>query len=368
MKNKHIKIVILLLSFIIISFSCREDETSRLIDSSVTTGNLISAYYDKLITYTIDTWELEAFNSSIRDIDFPASEQKEFQKTIDNLQARKKLVDTFVKMMPALKEFSENRSPDNFKQITTELGQDVNGITPLKDNGIIIPSEILGNMSQDITEICKYYELKYIGKNLVAILEKMNNLFVKETPSYLSIIEEWNNKSMSIVNYMIDNELVVPWSLIESAPGTVGFDLYVDKKPVKDARLKAAMKKVIEVKYFRMNYLLTQTDGDIVLLTGELISTYDDYVKGKKISFDNIMHIAEHANGYFTELNKYVDNLTGRTNYSPYANIVYHGNTDSKVFHSPSCPYYLSKSSIMIFNSREEAVKAGYSPCTTCKP
>jgi len=47
---------------------------------------------------------------------------------------------------------------------------------------------------------------------------------------------------------------------------------------------------------------------------------------------------------------------------------IYHGNTKSKIFHSSSCRYYNCKNCTRVFNSREEAINAGYRPCKVCNP
>jgi len=46
----------------------------------------------------------------------------------------------------------------------------------------------------------------------------------------------------------------------------------------------------------------------------------------------------------------------------------YHGNIKSKIFHSPACRYYDCKKCTKVFNSKTEAVKAGYRACKVCKP
>ncbi len=48
--------------------------------------------------------------------------------------------------------------------------------------------------------------------------------------------------------------------------------------------------------------------------------------------------------------------------------IVYHGNTNSMVFHQPSCKHYNCKNCTAVFKTREDAIKAGYRPCGGCKP
>lgn len=48
--------------------------------------------------------------------------------------------------------------------------------------------------------------------------------------------------------------------------------------------------------------------------------------------------------------------------------IVYHGNTNSRVFHDPSCPSYNCKRCTRIFQSRDAAIAAGFKQCGICKP
>ena len=46
----------------------------------------------------------------------------------------------------------------------------------------------------------------------------------------------------------------------------------------------------------------------------------------------------------------------------------YHGNVKSHVFHRSGCRYYNCKNCTAVFQSREEAIAAGYRPCKVCKP
>ncbi len=48
--------------------------------------------------------------------------------------------------------------------------------------------------------------------------------------------------------------------------------------------------------------------------------------------------------------------------------IIYHGNTDSHIFHRPTCRYYDCKNCLAEFESREDAIDSGYRPCKKCKP
>lgn len=367
--NIRLKYLFLFLCIIIILFTgCINEEASKLIDSSITTGNLLSEYYDNLIKFTIQTWELEAFNSSLREIEFSQEDQKEYQKTIEHLEARKKLVNSFVKIFPLLEEFVNNKSPEDIKGAAVKLGNNINELKPLKDNKIIMPSDVFGNLSEDILNLYKFFEIKYICKSLVKTLEKIKELFEAESELYTSIIQERNNKSLIVINYMIDNELVIPWSLIESAPGTVGLTMAVAKKPAKNEKTKKALKKVLEAKYYRMNYLIKSAENDLITLLLDLIKTYNEFIQGKKVAFDNIGYIANRVGGYFNDISVYVNTIRNRDNYNYEPDIIYHGNTKTKIFHQPNCVYYNSMNSTDIFYNREDAINDGYRPCETCNP
>jgi len=365
---KKVMYLFFILLLILTIQSCVEDEAQKLIDSSVSTCNLLNEYYDKLVNYTIESWELEAFNCSLREINFSSAEQEEFQKTIEHLQSRKKVIESFSKTLKLLEDFVKNKSGDDFKKNLTELGNNINELKPLKDNKVILPSNIFGNLASDIIEIYKFFEIKYISKTLANVLEKIKELYEKESELYSSIIEERNNKSLTVIYYMIDNEMVVPWSLIESAPGTVGLEIAGDNKPAKDDKTKRALKKVLDVKYYRFKYLNKEAEESLNKLLLDLINSYNDFIQGKNIIFENIAYTMMKSASYLNDINEYYKTITGTNNNAQEEEIIYRGNNDTKVFHQPNCQYYSSKNCTVIFRSRDEAVKKGYVPCNTCKP
>lgn len=50
------------------------------------------------------------------------------------------------------------------------------------------------------------------------------------------------------------------------------------------------------------------------------------------------------------------------------AEVRYHGNVESKIFHERSCRYFHCKACTREFSTKEEAEMAGYRPCKVCKP
>ena len=60
--------------------------------------------------------------------------------------------------------------------------------------------------------------------------------------------------------------------------------------------------------------------------------------------------------------------ITTELKQSQQTEIVYHGNVRSKIFHQPGCRYYNCKNCVAIFNSRDEAIEAGYRACRVCRP
>lgn len=59
--------------------------------------------------------------------------------------------------------------------------------------------------------------------------------------------------------------------------------------------------------------------------------------------------------------------VTGQTQ-TDRKSLTYHGNVKSKKFHRPSCRYYNCGNCTATFNSRGEAIQAGYVPCKICRP
>lgn len=50
------------------------------------------------------------------------------------------------------------------------------------------------------------------------------------------------------------------------------------------------------------------------------------------------------------------------------AEITYHGNISSHVFHRLSCKHYDCQNCMQPFTNRKDAIQAGYKPCGICKP
>ena len=53
---------------------------------------------------------------------------------------------------------------------------------------------------------------------------------------------------------------------------------------------------------------------------------------------------------------------------SPQSGTVYHGNTNSRIYHDSGCRYYNCKNCTREFRSKEEAHGAGYRGCKICEP
>lgn len=50
------------------------------------------------------------------------------------------------------------------------------------------------------------------------------------------------------------------------------------------------------------------------------------------------------------------------------ANLPFHGNTSSKVFHAPACQHYDCKNCTVELKSYAEAIDRGFRPCKICRP
>lgn len=59
---------------------------------------------------------------------------------------------------------------------------------------------------------------------------------------------------------------------------------------------------------------------------------------------------------------------TGPTRASAVSFDHYIGNDETKKFHEPWCSYLPDQPNQILFETREEAIAAGYDPCGHCKP
>lgn len=46
----------------------------------------------------------------------------------------------------------------------------------------------------------------------------------------------------------------------------------------------------------------------------------------------------------------------------------FHGNLNSRIFHDSGCRYYDCKNCVVVFDTRQAAIEAGYRACKICKP
>ena len=50
------------------------------------------------------------------------------------------------------------------------------------------------------------------------------------------------------------------------------------------------------------------------------------------------------------------------------AQMSFHGNVKTHIFHRPGCRYFNCGACTAIFDNREAAIRSGYRPCKVCNP
>ena len=94
------------------------------------------------------------------------------------------------------------------------------------------------------------------------------------------------------------------------------------------------------------------------MLRTDEVGTITAFTDGRTVSFSS----AER------DLSSYTYTVGDKKNSTDALNYV--GNKNSRVFHFSDCvgARTMSNNNKVIFESREEAVKAGFTPCASCKP
>uniref|UniRef100_A0A7V3ZJH7 TNase-like domain-containing protein n=1 Tax=Dictyoglomus thermophilum TaxID=14 RepID=A0A7V3ZJH7_DICTH len=93
------------------------------------------------------------------------------------------------------------------------------------------------------------------------------------------------------------------------------------------------------------------------------LSAITDYFKEKITRTDFLSKCIILINGMKVNIKE------GKIEY-PFAETLYIGNINSKIFHYPWCKYAqaMSEKNKVYFSSRENAINSGYRPCEVCKP
>ncbi|MFQ9872297.1 MAG: Ada metal-binding domain-containing protein [Oscillospiraceae bacterium] len=74
------------------------------------------------------------------------------------------------------------------------------------------------------------------------------------------------------------------------------------------------------------------------------------------------------GSGRFRRASRGICRASGSSSQASDSQQAYVGNKNSKVFHTQECDNNMAEKNKVFFDTRQQAVDAGYSPCSRCNP
>ncbi|MBV9929001.1 MAG: hypothetical protein JOZ96_28570 [Acidobacteria bacterium] len=293
-------------------------EGEALAKTGAAAADTLAKYYDSLIQDTIDTWEFEAFNVSIRNsmaaaaaggaapqhpITFDAREQDLLQKRLDALNARAKLARRLVTTYNALKDLSTFDASGAVKSSAEALATEITGLTSLPQAGIN-PSTLFGMVASDIAGWKQSRDIRKGSKILLSIVEGLTKLVDAEKDVYKSITEERGNKAIIVAQYLIENKMVLALPLLQKVPDSLGIKLAGADKPVIDAPTIAGLMEMIRVRMLRMATLSAGAADSMSAGLADLATAHQELQAKRGLSLDGVLAAVARAQAYVDEINK----------------------------------------------------------------
>ena len=257
-------LVLACLGFVLTSQpACRRGTQGKdLAAAGLRTANVMASYYDSLARDVADTWEMEAFDSAMREIPFDPSAGDELQKTINALNRRRLLARRLAATYQALENLASYNASAEVGAAAGSLGDAMSGMPGLP-GGMGNPSGLFSAAAGQLASWKQTRDVRKGAEALVSSIESINALFQKELPAYQSLSEERQNKATVISENLIRNKLVAAGPLLDKIPDALGLKWTSGKSPVKDEKAINALIALARVRLTRMGMLSSAAGTDI---------------------------------------------------------------------------------------------------------
>lgn len=284
-------------------------EALELAKTGANTAETMAKYYESLIQDTYDVWDMEAFllQADIREGEtaptFSSTQQARLLKRVEELNKRVKLARRLASTYNALQELASYDASGEVGKSVGSLADSIKSLGVIPGAGVI-PSSIFGMVAEDLT---KWKQSKDIRKGSVLILqaiEKLHELFQKESEVYISIPEEKGNKIRRMVEYLIKKEKVTSLPLLQKVPESLGLKLVGADTPVKDEQTKNALIEIAKVRGQR-NAQLSAMAADAIEQSLEKLANNHRKLQNKEgLSLGELKEAFERAKAYIDAINK----------------------------------------------------------------
>ncbi len=292
---------LLLIAILLITPGCGDQAgATELANTGTNTANALASYYTSLAQDTIDSWEMEAFFSSIQQIPFDQSSQKLYQDRIDALNHRAQMATDLGSLYGALSQLSSYDATGQVSAAAERLSNQITSIPAISGSGVN-PAALVGSVAGDLAQWKQSKDLRKGSRVIVGTLEKIETLFQSEVKVYKSIARERGLSVANVIEYMIQNNMVVTSPLLQQVPQALGLTLTTVPT---DPRTTKAVIQLARVRLQRLALLSASaadgTDKSLLLL----IQNHRDFQNKKELSLGQVMAGLQKVETYLDEISK----------------------------------------------------------------
>jgi hypothetical protein len=286
-----------------------QSEALELAKAGAGTADTMAKYYETLIQDTYDTWDMEAFLLST-DVEagesappISAAERTILMKRVEELNKRIRLARHLASTYNALQELSAYDASGEVEKSAGNLAESIVSLKPLSSGGVD-PSKIVGMVAGDITSWKQTKDIRKGSELILEAIEKLHELFEKESEVYKSIPEEKGQKMVRVLTYLIQKEKVTSLPLLQKVPDSLGLKLIGSDTPVKDDQTKNALIEIVKVRGQRNTQLSAMAADGITQALETLASNHRKLQNKNGLSLTDITAAVERANAYIDAISK----------------------------------------------------------------
>lgn len=306
--------LILVLALVAAQSACDRTPAIELANLGMVTGQALTEYYESLVNDTNDTWDMELFwvalikkqnSASGRGIDpnFDDEDIKLLKGRIDQLNSRVKMAKQMRTMYTELKDYASYDAGASVEIAAKNLSSALTGLIPVPG---VNAAGIIGAIAGDLERFSQIKDLKEKIKISKKLMDSLNELFEKEESAYALIAQENNVTATAIAQSLIENEMVLPWGLLDKIPTTFGVK-WVSKTitdPPKDDDLKKGFIAIIKRRNDHLNDAAKSAAENLGEAIKDLAAAHAKYLEKKPIDLSNVASLLGRAKFYLGEIQK----------------------------------------------------------------
>ena len=290
--------------FLVSLTACRRGtEGKDLAAAGLKTANVMASYYDSLAQDVADTWEMEAFTGTLRELPSDSAAGEQLQETINALNRRKLLAQRLAATYQALEDLASYDASAEVGTAAANLGDAMQGIPGLP-GGLSNPSGLFSAAATQLVSWKRTRDARKGAETLVGTLESLNTLFQKELPACQSISQERQNKVVIITRYLIQHKMVEAWPLLNKVPRSLGLKWSRDMSPPEDEKTTQALIALAQVRLTRMGMLSSAAGSEISQSLQLLLASHRQFLAKQPVDLATVQAGLQKSSSYLEEIEK----------------------------------------------------------------